>query len=193
MHTRFGLLLLWAGLLPACPADDGSSAGTTGDAGTTSVSTSMSISTTAPTSSTSSTTPVDPSGSSDVTTIEESATGSNTTADTTGATSDSGPESESTGGGAEACMAGCEVELDCGPCAGGKPWKSVEACVDWCTANLMKAGLFSFSCRSGWQGVHACVGALACDGFDQWCAKDPPFAYPCYRADVAQAFECEGQ
>jgi hypothetical protein len=90
-------------------------------------------------------------------------------------------------------MAGCQVEFDCGPCEGGTAWESVEACVDWCTANLDKAGGFSLACRYAWRGVHECVGALSCEGFTSWCAKDPPFEYPCFSEDEEQSFECAGQ
>jgi hypothetical protein len=88
-------------------------------------------------------------------------------------------------------MAGCQVEVDCGFCA--TKWRSVEACVEWCTANLDEAAAFADDCRDAWAGMHACVGVLSCEDFTDWCLKDPPAAYPCEGADQELSFECKGQ
>jgi hypothetical protein len=88
-------------------------------------------------------------------------------------------------------MTACQVEVDCGFC--GTQWKSVEACIEWCTANLDEAAAFTDACRDAWAGMHACVGQLSCEDFSAWCMKMPLRDYPCLGADENLSFECEGQ
>jgi hypothetical protein len=197
MHTRFGLMMLGA-LLAGCPGDDGSSGETTSDDGTTST-------TMMPSTSASTTTPPPGTSSSGSTTGETTTgngtTGSDTDTDTTGGTS-SGSSGDSTGGstdtgasstteGQSACQAGCQVEVDCGFCS--TEWEDVDECIEWCEANLVKAGEFADFCQAAWENVHACVGTLDCDEFADWCDREPPFDYPCITEDQTLEFECEGQ
>ena len=108
---------------------------------------------------------------------------------TSGSTGSASESTDGTTGGSpsEACAAGCAVEFLC-----GTEWKTEQACVDWCEANLVEAAMFSPFCRAAWEGVSACLATLTCEELEQWQAP-MELPYPCSDADVVLEVECKGQ
>jgi hypothetical protein len=102
--------------------------------------------------------------------------------------------SSSTGDGHnDACVAGCMIEFGCqDTCECDTTWKSEEACVSWCEANLEKAALFTEFCRDAWENMSACIGTLDCEGYHEFHNPAVP-DYPCVSEADSLAFECKGQ
>ncbi|MCH9688149.1 MAG: hypothetical protein K0V04_42350 [Deltaproteobacteria bacterium] len=116
-------------------------------------------------------------------TTTPSSTSSTTTASTAGETTTTG----TTGPVVPPCEAGCEIEFGC-----SRQWRSEQACIDSCEANLLEAEQFHRACRAAWENLHECLGTLSCEEFTEW--FDPMrFPYPCLSEDEVLAFECKGQ
>lgn len=133
---------------------------------------------------TASTSPTDASSSADSSADDPSDDGSTLTTESSGSTGD---------GHNDACVAGCMIEFGCqDTCECGTTWKSEEACVAWCEANLEKAALFTEFCRDAWENMSACIGTLDCDGYHEFHNPAVP-DYPCVSEADSLAFECKGQ
>lgn len=93
----------------------------------------------------------------------------------------------------DACVAGCMIEFGCqDTCECDTTWKSEDACVQWCEANLEKAALFTEFCRDAWEAMSACIGTLDCEGYHEFHNPAVP-DYPCVSEADSLAFECKGQ
>ena len=124
----------------------------------------------------------------DIDTSDSSSTTSTTTSEDTSSSDTSTGDMPN-----EACVAGCMIEFGCqDTCECGTTWRSEDACVQWCDANLGEAELFSSFCRDAWEAMSACIGTLTCEQYQQFHNPDVP-DYPCVSEADTLAFECEGQ
>lgn len=71
-------------------------------------------------------------------------------------------------------------------------WRSLEACVLDCEANLEEAAKFKIACVASWEALHECLGTLTCEEHLRW-QNPTEFPYPCVSEDEELAFECAGQ
>ena len=74
----------------------------------------------------------------------------------------------------------------------GDEWRTEEACVLDCEANLVEAERFNIACRAAWEGLHTCLGTLSCEEFAEW-LEPTGIPYPCLSEDEVLTFECAGQ
>lgn len=86
-----------------------------------------------------------------------------------------------------ACAEHCVVQLAC-----TQAWRSEQACIDACEANLVEATVFEVACAAAWVDLYACLGTLTCDELAQW-MRPARFPYPCLSQDEVLGFECAGQ
>lgn len=92
-----------------------------------------------------------------------------------------------------ACVAGCMVEFGCqDTCECATTWRSEQACVQWCDANLDEAELFTEFCRDAWEAMSECLGTLSCEAYQEFHHPSVP-DYPCVSEAETLAFECDGQ
>jgi len=120
------------------------------------------------------------------TTASTDSTGSDPTTASTG--TDPTTAGESTGSSPDMpCAEGCAVEVAC-----TERWRTEQACIDACEANLVEATAFEPACAAAWADLHACLGTLTCEELAQW-TQPTAFPYPCVSEDEVLGFECAGQ
>ena len=184
---------MWFGALVAAacaPVSSGDgSTGSTGEGETTTAVSTSSTSTSAGGTTSGTSTGGSSSGGSTVGSTSASSTGSDTTADTsTGGSSSEGGSSTTATGPNQGCVDGCVTEFAC-----GRRWRSEDACVEWCEANLVQAEAEAGpACRISWENLYECLGTLTCEEYEQW-QMPVEVPYPCISEDEALTFECAGQ
>ncbi len=85
------------------------------------------------------------------------------------------------------CAESCAVQFAC-----TKDWRTEQACVDACEANLMKAEAFEVACAAAWEDLYTCLGTLTCEELAEW-MNPSQVPYPCMSEDEVLGFECAGQ